>query len=163
MSQAYIQASELERVLLDPSDDSSFVVIDVRSSDFVGGNIPNALNLTTDKFSTPSKTERVISQYILPRTPDLKLVIVHCMRSQTRGPYVAHQLAHSPALPEGVEVKILKGGYQGWYRTYRGRAELFENLDQSERNEWEKVVQAKEGDREEAEDSRVLRERLGRT
>ncbi|GAA5966423.1 hypothetical protein JCM3765_007565 [Sporobolomyces pararoseus] len=161
MSQSYILPSELEKLLLTPSEQSSFLVIDVRSSDFVGGNIPNALNLTTDKFSNPSKIEKVIERYISPRE-GLKLIIVHCMRSQTRGPYVAHLLSQSPRLPKGVEVKILKGGFQSWYRIYKGRKEMFENLEEEESKEWEDVVEADEGDKEEAEDSRKLREKLGR-
>lgn len=167
--------------------------LDVRSSDFVGGNIPNALNLTTDKFSNPSKTylntpfpylslslslrlyrladtkedlnsERVIGKYVSPKVEKegLKLIIVHCMRSQTRGPYVAHLLSQSPALPKGVQVRILRGGFQSWYRLYKGRKEMFENLGEDEIQDWEDVVEADEGDKEEAEDSRQLRKKLGR-
>ncbi|GAA5990969.1 hypothetical protein JCM5350_001831 [Sporobolomyces pararoseus] len=165
MSQSYILPSELEKLLLNPSEQSSFLVIDVRSSDFVGGNIPNALNLTTDKFSDSSKIERVIEKYVSPKVEKegLKLIIVHCMRSQTRGPYVAHLLSQSPALPKGVQVRILKGGFQGWYRLYKGRKEMFENLEGEEGSQdWEDVVEADEGDKEEAEDSRQLRKKLGR-
>ncbi|GAA5884980.1 hypothetical protein JCM16303_006502 [Sporobolomyces ruberrimus] len=160
---SYILPSELEQLLSTPSKRSTFLIIDVRSSDFVGGNIPGALNLTTDKFSSPMKLERTIAQHIVPKVSEgLSLIIVHCMRSQTRGPYVSHSLNSSPSLPQGVQVKILKGGYQAWYRTYKGRKELFENLDEEEQEEWEDVVNANEGDKEEAEDSKELRERLAK-
>ena len=97
----------------------------------------------------------MIAQYI-PK--EKNLVIVHCMRSQTRGPYVAQLLAESKALPRETEVRILKGGFQGWWRMYKGRKELFENLEGEDHDEgWEDVVNAEEGSKGEAEDSRVLR------
>ncbi|GJN89449.1 hypothetical protein Rhopal_002435-T1 [Rhodotorula paludigena] len=91
------------------------------------------------------------------------------MRSQTRGPYVAHLLSSSPALPRGVSVEILEGGFQGWWRRYRGRKELFEGLVEQETSggagvqggtdqEWEDVVEADEGSAHEADDSRRLRQ-----
>lgn len=39
---------------------------------------------------------------------------------------------------------------------------MFENLDEEEQEEWEDVVNANEGDKEEAEDSKELRERLAK-
>lgn len=86
------------------------------------------------------------------------------MRSQTRGPYAASLLASSPALPSGVQVRILKGGFQGWYRQFKGRREMFENLEGEEGQAggggrgWEEGVLAQEGSEREAEDSRRLRE-----
>ncbi|GAA5944123.1 uncharacterized protein JCM15063_005324 [Sporobolomyces koalae] len=160
---SYIEPSQVAALLSNPSERSTFLVIDVRSSDFAGGNLPGAINLTTDQFSSSAKVARVIEQYLEPRTPKLETVIVHCMRSQTRGPYVAHILAQSSKLPRNVEVKILRGGFQGWYRTYKGRKELFENLDTDEDNGvWEQVVEADEGDEAEAQDSRDLRQKLER-
>ena len=79
------------------------------------------------------------------------------MRSLTRGPYVARLLAESKALPRETEVRILKGGFQGWWREYRGSKELFENLAGDDEG-WEDVVNAEEGSKGEAEDSRVLKE-----
>ncbi|GAA5821668.1 hypothetical protein JCM3770_004761 [Rhodotorula araucariae] len=133
-----------------------FLVIDVRSSDFPGGNLPGAVNVTTDKFRTDHAVERVIQQHIAPRLPQLRTVIVHCMRSQTRGPYAAHLLARSPALPPNVDVVVLEGGFQGWLRRYRGEKALFEGMAGGE--QWEDVVQAEEGSALEAEDSRRIRQ-----
>lgn len=85
------------------------------------------------------------------------------MRSQTRGPYVAHQLKRSDTLSKlGVDVKVLRGGFQGWYRTFEGRKELFENLGDRDQDEWEDVVNANEGDEREAQDSKELRDKLAR-
>lgn len=159
-------------------------VTDVRSSDFVGGNIPGALNLTTREFGSEQRlsvllrvllsirsgnadftreetvSNSTIATHIAPRVPPLNLVILHCMRSQTRGPYAAHLLAQSPALPSGVQIRVMKGGFQGWWRQFKGRGELFENLEgrEEEAGEWEQGVLAPEGSRREADDSRRLRE-----
>lgn len=57
---------------------------------------------------------------------------------------------------------MLRGGFQGWYRTFEGRKELFENLGDRDQDEWEDVVNANEGDEREAQDSKELREKLAR-
>jgi hypothetical protein len=51
----------------------------------------------------------------------------------------------------------MKGGFQGWWRQFKGRRELFENLEGAG-SEWEEAVLAPEGSRREADDSRRLRE-----
>ncbi|BGP39435.1 Cdc25 phosphatase Ibp1 [Rhodotorula kratochvilovae] len=109
-----------------------FLVIDVRSSDFPGGNLPGAVNITTREFRDDAAM---------------------C----TRGPYAAHLLSRSPSLPPDVEVVVLEGGFQGWLRRYKGEKVLFEGLDGAAQG-WEDVVQAEEGSTLEAEDSRRLRE-----
>ncbi|BGP47533.1 Cdc25 phosphatase Ibp1 [Rhodotorula kratochvilovae] len=134
-----------------------FLVIDVRSSDFPGGNLPGAVNITTREFRDDAAIDRVIQRHIAPRLPQLRTVVVHCMRSQTRGPYAAHLLSRSPSLPPDVEVVVLEGGFQGWLRRYKGEKVLFEGLDGAAQG-WEDVVQAEEGSTLEAEDSRRLRE-----
>ncbi|CEQ42892.1 SPOSA6832_04746, partial [Sporobolomyces salmonicolor] len=176
------------------------------------GNLPGALNLTTREFGSPDKMWVVLPcsplldswlTYGPPPAPESSTTtsprvrtspkslshfqpprLSNPVRSQTRGPYVAHLLSHSPALPPSVEIVILEGGFQGWYRRFKGRRELFENMYgevedgvaggtgdgreaagpgwKAPKGEWEDVVNAKEGDVAEAEDSRKLRERLGR-
>ncbi|GAA5881117.1 hypothetical protein JCM3774_000878 [Rhodotorula dairenensis] len=154
----YISPDEVvELILANPKRDD-YLIIDVRSSDFAGGNLPGAVNLTTREFGTDSRLAATISTHIAPRTPPLQLVIVHCMRSQTRGPYAAHLLATSPDLPHGVQVRVLKGGFQGWWKRFQGRSELFENLPPGFDAEWRERVLAPEGSRSEAADSKKLRE-----
>ncbi|GAA5845076.1 hypothetical protein JCM9279_005426 [Rhodotorula babjevae] len=156
----YIKPDDVA-TLIRSGDPASFLVIDVRSSDFPGGNLPRALNLHTGHFRSDQDVERVIAQHISPRLPALRTVILHCMRSQTRGPYAASLLQRSPALPPGVDVVVLEGGFQGWLRRYRGEQALFENLEGQGTDEWEDVVNAPEGSRLEADDSRKLREGKG--
>ncbi|BGP15495.1 hypothetical protein JCM10213_005762 [Rhodosporidiobolus nylandii] len=158
--QEYIKPDEVAELITAKRDD--FLVIDVRSSDFPGGNLPGAVNTTTKEFQSEEKLSKVIEQHISSR-PNLRLVIVHCMRSQTRGPYAAYLLSKSPSLPRNIRVVILEGGFSGWYRRFKGRKELFEGLlDEEEQGaagqEWEEVVNAKEGEKGEADDSRRLRE-----
>jgi len=121
------------------------------------------LALLAEPFSPASsfafpRSERVIKQHISPRLPALRTVILHCMRSQTRGPYAASLLQRSPALPPNLDVVVLEGGFQGWLRRYRGEKALFENFEGQGSGEWEDVVNAPEGSRLEADDSRRLRE-----
>ncbi|GAA5926106.1 hypothetical protein JCM3775_005206 [Rhodotorula graminis] len=154
----YIKPDDVAH-LIRSGDTASFLVIDVRSSDFPGGNLPGALNLHTGHFRSDRDVERVIQQHITPRLPALRTVVLHCMRSQTRGPYAASLLQRSPALPPNLDVVVLEGGFQGWLRRYRGDKRLFENLDEGQgSDEWEDVVNAPEGSRLEADDSRRLRE-----
>lgn len=89
------------------------------------------------------------------------------MRSQTRGPYAAQLLSRSPSLPAHIDVRVMEGGFAGWWARFKGderRERLFEGLVQREEGKggWEEVVQAKEGESGEAEDSRKLRGELGR-
>ncbi|GAA5991875.1 hypothetical protein JCM10908_002251 [Rhodotorula pacifica] len=156
----YISPEEVAQLILANPKRDDYLIIDVRSSDFAGGNLPGALNLTTREFGSEQRLNSTISTHIAPYSPPLRLLILHCMRSQTRGPYAAHLLAQSPALPPGVEVRVMKGGFQGWWRLYKGRRELFENLQMEGgvSEGWEEGVLAKEGSEREAEDSRRLRE-----
>ena len=117
----------------------------------------SSLSCTDPPFGTETVSNSTIATHITPRVPPLNLIILHCMRSQTRGPYAAHLLAHSPALPPGVQIRVMKGGFQGWWRQFKGRRELFENLEGAG-SEWEEAVLAPEGSRREADDSRRLRE-----
>ncbi|GAA5861519.1 hypothetical protein JCM8547_008058 [Rhodosporidiobolus lusitaniae] len=167
LKQQYISPEDVaDLILADPKRDD-FLIIDVRSSDFAGGNLPGALNITTKEFRDERALCALISKHISSR-PSLRRVILHCMRSQTRGPYAAYLLSRAATLPRNVEVKILEGGFSGWYRRYKGRKELFENmLDEEEKGVvgqegWERTVNAKEGEKEEAADSRELREEQGR-
>ncbi|GAA6039709.1 hypothetical protein JCM8097_001364 [Rhodosporidiobolus ruineniae] len=169
--QQYMSADEVAKLVTGPKQDNpEYLIIDVRSSDFEGGNLPGAVNITTGEFRDEGKLSRVIDRYIRPN-PNLRTLIVHCMRSQTRGPYAAHLLAQHPDLPKDIKVVILEGGFQGWYHKFKGRKEMFEGLLEDEagvvgrgegRGEWQQRVQAQEGESGEAEDSRQLRQEQGR-
>ncbi|GAA6007632.1 hypothetical protein JCM10207_006417 [Rhodosporidiobolus poonsookiae] len=165
--QRYIKPDTVAQWITDQPKRDDYLIIDVRSSDFPGGNLPGAVNITTKEFRNEESLDRLIQRHILPH-PSLRTIVVHCMRSQTRGPYAAYLLSRAPSLPKNVDVVILEGGFQGWLARFRGRGELFEGLlGQDEagvagREEWEATVGAKEGEEKEAEDSRTLRGELRR-
>ncbi|SGY79154.1 BQ5605_C008g05057 [Microbotryum silenes-dioicae] len=128
-SPSYISSTEVEQMILSSPNPDSFLIIDVRTSDFPGGNLPRALWLSSRLFSSPASVQSIISTHIKPRLPQgLNTVITHCMRSQYRGPMAAQALSEHDDWPERVQVKILDGGYRGWEKKYRGRKELFEGL-----------------------------------
>ncbi|KAJ8294768.1 Dual specificity phosphatase ibp1 [Rhodotorula toruloides] len=162
----YISPDEVAGLILAEPKRDDFLIIDVRSTDFPGGNLPGAVNITTREFRSDESLTRLIRTHILPR-PSLHLLILHCMRSQTRGPYAAQLLSRSPSLPAHIDVRVMEGGFAGWWARFKGderRERLFEGLVQREEGKggWEEVVQAKEGESGEAEDSRKLRGELGR-
>ncbi|GEM08168.1 dual specificity phosphatase ibp1 [Rhodotorula toruloides] len=166
----YISPDQVADLILAEPKRDDFVIIDVRSTDFAGGNLPGAVNITTSEFRDERSLSRLIHTHILPR-PSLTLLILHCMRSQTRGPFAAHLLSQSPLLPPQIEVRVMEGGFAGWWRRFRDderRERLFEGLlerqegSAREGGEWVDVVQANEGEDGEAEDSRELRRELGR-
>lgn len=106
---------------------------DVRTSDFSGGNVPNAVNVPSRLFDSPTSVRSVISTHILPRLPELKLVLTHCMRSQYRGPMAAQELANHETWPKGVEVMVMEGGFLGWRKKFQGVEGMIEGLPGSER------------------------------
>jgi hypothetical protein len=86
-------------------------------------------------------------------------------RSLHSGPYAAYLLSQFPSLPPHLKVVILEGGYQGWWRKFKGRKDLNENLldqEASDASGWEDTVNAGEGTITEAEDSRELRRETGK-
>jgi rhodanese-related sulfurtransferase len=78
-----ISASELaDKIKQDSLNNlNSILIIDVRhtDADYVGGHIPNSINIPRDKF---------ISQipYIINNYYKKKSIVFHCMYSQVRGP-----------------------------------------------------------------------------
>ena len=60
-----------------PVDD--YQIIDLRTADFIGGNIKSAINVRYDEFI--DKIPMIINTYY--KTPN---IIFHCMYSQKRGP-----------------------------------------------------------------------------
>ena len=97
------------------------LVVDVRDEDFIGGNIPNAINIPASEYDA-----KVISDQI----KDFSTVIVHCMYSQVRGPKVGRYLKRD--YPE-KDIKVLEGGFTGYLnevlKNQSIETETIENLD----------------------------------
>jgi rhodanese-related sulfurtransferase len=81
----YISTSELSAILTT----KSLTVIDVRNDDFEGGHIPGATNIPHgDEWEDPVFLDKIIESVI-----GQDKVVLHCMKSQARGPYCARSLA----------------------------------------------------------------------
>ncbi|KAJ2833019.1 Cdc25 phosphatase Ibp1 [Coemansia furcata] len=138
---AYIDASELAGLVLDPKKTSGrdYIVIDARDTDFVGGHIPGAVNVPAHKLD--DRVGGLIDKY-----QGVPLVVFHCAWSQIRGPKSArkylgavHERLKTVPLNgplHNQQVKVLRGGFNSWYRQYAlatpPRWELIEGYDKKE-------------------------------
>lgn len=133
----YIEPLALKDALL--TRESGFVVIDVRDSDWAGGNIrgsvnfPSALPMWTIEGG---KNENDLRQFVTTFLERGETVIFHCLKSQVRGPACAKsfvQVARSILAAGGhkggaPKVMVLKGGYEEFCRQFKDDEHtLFEN------------------------------------
>ncbi|KAK6903199.1 hypothetical protein I203_108463 [Kwoniella mangroviensis CBS 8507] len=125
----YISAEQLAEIIKSKPASAlkEFAVVDVRDSDFVGGNIVSALNYPSDTFHA-TVDELVQKLETVPK------VIFHCALSQARGPKAARIYAEtrSHALPEPAiqqEIFVLRDGFSGFQSKYRHDPELIEKFN----------------------------------
>lgn len=103
-----------------------FLVVDVRDSDFFGGNIAGAVHY-------PSTTiEQHMEQLMQDiRSRNASVVVFHCMLSQQRGPRSALKFGRylESSLPRELEIEtaVLQGGFNGWQRRYGEEEGMCEN------------------------------------
>ncbi len=91
-------------------------IIDVRTDDFNGGNIPNAINIKCTNYQD-------IKKYV----ENINTVIVHCMYSQVRGAGVAKRLKKD--YPD-KNIILLNGGFNAYFNHFiNGQSEKIEKLD----------------------------------
>ena len=85
----YIAPSDLAALLKQGAiAQGKVVVVDVRDSDFRGGNIAGAKNITEDEFQDDDAVDECVSRFA-----GAHAVIFHCMMSQCRGPFAASRYA----------------------------------------------------------------------
>ena len=84
------------------ASEQKVLVVDVRDEDFIGGNIPNAINIPASDYD---------SEAVSGHINDFSTVVVHCMYSQVRGPKVARHLKRD--YPE-KDIKVLEGGFTSY-------------------------------------------------
>ncbi|KAL7424192.1 Cdc25 phosphatase Ibp1 [Cryptotrichosporon argae] len=109
---------------------AEFAVVDVRDSDFVGGNIVQALNYPSERFH-----DSVAG--LVDRLKDVPQVVFHCALSQARGPKAARIYAETRSLvvPEAEreraaqEIFVLRGGFADFQAKYRDDPELVEKFN----------------------------------
>jgi rhodanese-related sulfurtransferase len=88
------------------NDDSyrNIKIIDVRTDDFIGGNIPNAINIKCTNYY-------LIKQYV----EKYDSVIIHCMYSQIRGAGVANRLKKDYP---NKKIILLSGGFSKYFNHF---------------------------------------------
>ncbi|RKP37810.1 Rhodanese-like domain-containing protein [Dimargaris cristalligena] len=129
----YMDPEELAVLVQDPAKvpKKDYLVIDVRTTDYVGGHIPGGINLPASQFYG-------FLEYINANFATVPLIVVHCALSQVRGPKSARILTEyfqtrartttgtAPALPQ---VKILRGGITDWVAKYKDVPGMIEDFD----------------------------------
>lgn len=119
----HISAPELREWIL--ADASDFLVVDVRDSDHIGGNIVRSVHLPSATI-TQDSLERLAQRVA---ASGVSRVVFHCMLSQQRGPRAA--LAFGRLLRSsgrsGINVYVLDRGFNGWQKRYRNEPALMEN------------------------------------
>ncbi|WRT67383.1 uncharacterized protein IL334_004354 [Kwoniella shivajii] len=125
----YINAAQLAELIKSKpaSGVKEFAVVDVRDSDFVGGNIVSAVNYPSDLFH--ASVDELAKK--LEKVPK---VIFHCALSQARGPKAARIYAEtrSHAYPDPSvqqEILVLRDGFSGFQSKYRNDPELIEKFN----------------------------------
>ncbi|KAF9221608.1 Rhodanese-like protein [Gyrodon lividus] len=106
-----------------------YLIVDVRDSDWKGGNIKGSYNLPSLKFQ--SGVDDLIS-----KTKVVPMIIFHCKFSQERGPVAAAIYDARRTLQEADEYKnqrvyVLHGGFNTFAATYKDDPLLVENWDEN--------------------------------
>ncbi|KAG6041651.1 hypothetical protein E4U41_003089 [Claviceps citrina] len=100
------------------SSSKSFLLIDVRRTDWEGGTIASSINLPAQ---TVYQTRPVI--YQLCRQAGVKTLIFYCGSSNGRGPRCAGWMQDylTEVGEASMSSAVLKGGIKGWQSRYNGK------------------------------------------
>ena len=80
------------------SDGNDILIVDVRSpEEYVDGHIPNAVLVPSEQWQDPQTVDSILKSF-----PTKSKIVVHCMKSQVRGPSCARKLRES--LPQNREL-----------------------------------------------------------
>ncbi|CDZ97502.1 M-phase inducer phosphatase [Phaffia rhodozyma] len=105
--------------------EKKYAIVDVRDSDFRGGNIPGCFRLPSREANAEKYAQLAVE------LKDKEHVVFHCVMSQVRGPKAATRYAEAlaKAYPESKqEVHILREGFAGFQSKYRKDPELVEKF-----------------------------------
>jgi len=121
----YISSDDLSEIIKsDKRPGEDYLVVDVRDSDFVGGNITNCRRAPSATFSDNLDD-------LIRDTKDVPRVIFHCALSQSRGPKAAQQYADRRNQLQKEddteqEVLILRGGFGTFQAKFKDDPQLVE-------------------------------------
>ncbi|POR31639.1 Uncharacterized protein TPAR_08136 [Tolypocladium paradoxum] len=103
---------------LGPHGDRSFLLVDVRRTDWEGGTVATSINLPAH---TLYQTRPVI--YQLCKQAGIKTIIFYCGSSSGRGPRCAGWMQDylNEVGEASITAAILKGGVKGWQKAYGSR------------------------------------------
>jgi Cdc25 family phosphatase len=110
---------------LQPNPRPDVGVLDVRTdSEYAGGRIQGAMHVPSETFTENPNTGENYAKEILFSFAGrgIKVLVVHCMYSQCRGPLVANMLASllkAVGLADKMEVCILDGGFHKFLNAVR--------------------------------------------
>ncbi|KJZ68680.1 hypothetical protein HIM_11936 [Hirsutella minnesotensis 3608] len=98
--------------------DVTFLLVDVRRTDWEGGTLATSINLPAHSLY---QTRPIIHQ--LCKQAGIKTIIFYCGSSSGRGPRCAGWMQDYLDQVKEVEVRaaVLKGGISGWQKAYGGR------------------------------------------
>lgn len=130
----YIKPETLSEMII--ANEKKIQVIDVRGRDFgeFGCCIKNAINIKTSVF-IKEKTQEILEKY-----HSYDYIVIHCMRSQQRGPKCAKHLKSSFIYSKyyatsSVEIVILEGGFGRFYNKFYFTPQkdlLFDEIEETE-------------------------------
>ncbi|KAK2594268.1 hypothetical protein QQS21_008047 [Conoideocrella luteorostrata] len=100
------------------NSNKSFLLVDVRRTDWEGGTIATSINLPAH---TLYQTRPAI--YQLCKQADVKTIIFYCGSSNGRGPRCAGWMQDylNEVGEASMSSAILKGGIKGWQKKYNGK------------------------------------------
>ncbi|ORZ19401.1 Rhodanese-like domain-containing protein [Absidia repens] len=123
----FVDSDEVVRLIRDPTKvvGKDYIIVDVRDDDFIGGNIPGALNVPASKI-LDSASELAQKYSTVPK------VYFHCALSQVRGPKSAriyNEFLHLQGISTQQQVMVIRRGFEGWQEKYKDDKDLMENYD----------------------------------
>jgi hypothetical protein len=99
----------------------------IRIQDFLDfGHIKGAVNIASEHFD--ERGADAVDQVLKHVSEATEYIVVHCMKSQVRGPRIAHVL-HDALRKRGVTrptVRLLHRGFFHFLASQRDRPDLFE-------------------------------------
>ncbi|EDR29854.1 hypothetical protein EDI_298610 [Entamoeba dispar SAW760] len=121
----YINDEQLIQLMKD--DKIKLQIFDVRSSDVGSCVIHGAINYRVNEFI--KKIPQILEKY-----HDYNYIVVHCMRSQQRGPKCARALKEAFITSKyfstsNVSIVILAGGFSNFFNKHFQEEDLFDSIE----------------------------------